>query len=64
MQNIPKYTIHANGELYGAYLTLEHAEEIKSRLDKKGFASVIIVDNLSTWFYKEDEVNPPKKKKK
>lgn len=62
---IPRYIVNADGAVYGAYLTEEHAEEIKARIEKKGFSNVHITNNPMAWLMPEpEEVKPAKKDKK
>lgn len=60
---IPRFTLKADGAVYGAYLTYDDAEEVKGRLDKKGFSNVTIIDGAKEWLYPEEEEAPKKKKK-
>lgn len=62
---IPRYIVNADGAVYGAYLTEEHAEEIKARIEKKGFSNVHITNNPMDWLMPEpEEVKSVKKGKK
>lgn len=48
VKQIPRYSVFANDQLWGSYLTLEAAKEALGRLKRKGFAAKI-VERLRIW---------------
>lgn len=48
-RQFPKYTLKVDGGVYGAYLTLEHVEEVRARLEKKGYTNIEIKEGMTAW---------------
>jgi hypothetical protein len=48
VKQIPRYSVFANDQLWGSYLTLDAAKEVLERLRRKGFAAKI-VERIRIW---------------
>lgn len=45
---VPRWRVYMNGELYGAYLHEDHAQEVARRLQRKG-RKVKVSKKMAVW---------------